>query len=221
MSDVNLASFAEGINYTLDSLVSPKGLKIKISNPKEYFFEPKEITEELVQWYAFMGQYQKFVDQVVLDSRSYRELNFVKVRKLIKKFKVKVSGNQGKEFTAFIEKCKDAFEENKLKATFMDDAPDEFVDELFCVLMENPVRIPSGNIVDLNQLKKHLMNDSTDPYTRAPMQLEDAESMPELKARIDEFREEKLQAFRIEKDRRQKEAEEDNDMDIDDLDNFE
>jgi hypothetical protein len=49
MSEVNLSSFVEGINYTLDSLVSSKGLKIKISNPAEYFFEPKEITEELVQ----------------------------------------------------------------------------------------------------------------------------------------------------------------------------
>jgi ubiquitin conjugation factor E4 B len=169
-----------------------------------------------------MGQYQRFVDQVVLDSRSYRELNFVKVRKLIKKFKVKVSGDQAKEFSAFIDKCKDAFEENKLKETFMEDAPDEFIDQLFCVLMENPVKIPSGNIVELSQLKKHLMNDSSDPYTRAPMKLEDAEPIPELKARIDTFREEKLQAFRLEKERRQKEVEDDNDNDndIDNLDHF-
>ena len=48
MSEVNLTSFVEGLNYALDMMVSKKSEKIKVSNPKEYFFEPKEITAELV-----------------------------------------------------------------------------------------------------------------------------------------------------------------------------
>lgn len=218
MSDVNLGSFVEGLNYTLDSLVSDKSKKLKISNPKEYFFEPKEITEELVLCYAHMGQYQRFVDQIVVDTRSYKEQNFDKVLKLIHKFKISVSGDTANEFEALTNKCKEAHEEIMLKETFMDDAPEEFVDQLFCVLMDNPVKLPSGNAVDLNQLKKHLLNDPTDPYTRNPMKLEDVEPMPELQEKIADFRKEKLEEFQKEKERRQKAIADELDDDMDQFD---
>ena len=200
MSDVNLTSFVEGINYALDLMVSQKSNKIKVNNPKEYFFEPKEITAELVACYAYMGKYEKFVNQVVVDPRSYKNANFQKVLALIRRMKIIVPGDLAKEFESFSNKWKDAFEENQLKASFMDDAPDEFVDQLFCVLMETPVELPSGNIIDLGQLKKHLLNDPTDPYTRSPLKIEDVKPLPELKARIDQFREEKLEAFRQARD---------------------
>ena len=63
----------------------------------------------------------------------------------------------------------------------MEDCPERFIDELFQVLMETPVILPSGNRTDLIYLKKHLMNDPTDPYTRQPMKLEDAKLDEELK----------------------------------------
>lgn len=212
-----MGSFVEGLNYTLDSMVSAKGLKIKIRNPKEYFFDPKEITEELVLCYAFMGKYEKFVNQVVLDPRSYKEQNFEKVLKLMKKLKISVPGDKAKEFEEFTNKCKDAFEENQLRETFMDDAPDEFVDQLFCVLMETPVMLPSGNVVELSQLKKHLLNDPTDPYTRAPLKLEDVEAMPELKEKIDQFRAAKLEEFQKEKEKRKLKIQEEADEGVNDF----
>lgn len=218
MSEVNLGSFVEGLNYTLDSFVSQKGLKIKIQNKEEYGLDPKAITEELVLCYGYFGKYQKFIDQVVVDTRSYKEQNFEKVLRLIHRFKISVSGDIAKEFEEFTTKCKEAFEENQLKETFMDDAPDEFVDQLFCILMDTPVMLPSGNTVDLSQLKKHLMNDPTDPYTRAPLKIEDVEPMPELKAKIDAFRQAKLEEFQKEKERRKKQIEDE--ADDDNMDHF-
>lgn len=216
MSEVNLGSFVQGLNYTLDSLVT--GVKLKINNPAEYFFEPKKITEELVFCYAFMGNYQDFIDCVVLDARSYKERNFEKVIRLMNKAKIMVPMDKAKEFQDFFTKCKESLEENQLKETFMDDAPEEFMDQLFCVLMEDPVRLPSGNVTDLTQLKKHLLNDPTDPYTRAPMKLEDVEPLPELKAKILEFRDQKLEEFRQEKERRKKQADEEEGEEIEGFD---
>ena len=149
-----------------------------------------------------MAQSQNFIDSVVLDARSYKERNFEKVIKLMKKAKITVPMDEAKEFEVFVEKCKESFEENQLKETFMDEAPDEYMDQLFCVLMENPVELPSGNIIDLGQLKKHLLNDPTDPYTRAPLKIEDVKECPELKAKIEEFRDSKLEEFRKEKEKR-------------------
>lgn len=218
MSDVNLGSFVEGLNYTLDSLIT--GVKLKINNPLEYFFEPKKITEEIILCYAFMGNYPAFIDCVVLDARSYKERNFDKVLRLIRKSKLMVPIDKFKEFEKFVEKCKESFEENQLKETFMGDAPEEYMDQLFCVLMENPVKLPSGNIVDLTQLKKHLLNDPTDPYTRADLNIEDVEELPELREKVAKFREEKLEEFRLEKERRQKKLEEEGE-DEQDMEDFE
>ena len=47
----------------------------------------------------------------------------------------------------------------------MEDCPEKFIDEVFQVMMETPVILPSGNRTDLIMLKKHLMIDPSDPYT--------------------------------------------------------
>lgn len=40
------------------------------------------------------------------------------------------------------------------------------------------------------------MNDPNDPFNRAPLKLEELIPRPDIKAKIDEFKEEKLKAFR-------------------------
>jgi len=162
-----------------------------------------------------MSQNDRFINQVVLDPRSYKEENFQKIIKLIKHNRISIPGDSSKEFQAFTERCKVKFEENTLKETFMDDAPDDYVDQLFCVLMDHPVKLPSGNTVDLNQLKKHFINDPTDPYTRQPMKLEDVEEMPELKEKIAEFKKEKLEEFHKEMEKRRQEINAEAEQDID------
>jgi ubiquitin conjugation factor E4 B len=210
-----LNSFVSGFNYTLHSLVSKKGLEIKVKNPKEYFFEPKEITEKLIICYALVGDNEKFIDEVVLDKRSYKEENFVIINKLIDKGKLHLPVDTVKKFREFAQRCQDKFEENTLRESFLDEAPEEYIDQLFMILMENPVKLPSGNVVDLQQLKKHLVNDPTDPYTRQPLKLEDVEEMPELKIKVEEFKKEKLEEFRKEMEKRrlkvQEAAEEEDD----------
>ena len=164
-----------------------------------------------------MGKYEEFINQVVLDPRSYKQPNFQKVQSLIRKMRIVVPKDMADEFQEFSEKCKVAYEESQLKETLMDDAPDEFIDQLFCVLMENPVKLPSGNIIDLALLKKHLLKNPYDPYTRAPLKIEDVEPLPELKAKIDEFRNENLETFRqVRRLQKKNELKEDDD-DIDDL----
>lgn len=40
------------------------------------------------------------------------------------------------------------------------------------------------------------MNDPNDPFNRAPLKLEELIPRPDIKTKIDEFKEEKLKAFR-------------------------
>ena len=64
------------------------------------------------------------------------------------------------------------------------DVPDEFNDALLCTLMSDPVRLPSGNIVDRKTIHRHLLNDKTDPFTRKPLEESMLESCDELRERI-------------------------------------
>jgi hypothetical protein len=54
--------------------------------------------------------------------------------------------------------------------------PDEFTDPLYNTLLENPVYLPtSDTIVDLLIIKRHLLSNSNDPFTREPLTLEEIE----------------------------------------------
>jgi len=61
--------------------------------------------------------------------------------------------------------------------------------------METPVILPSGNRADLVMIKKHLMNDPTDPYTWQPMNLEEVKIDEELKAEIDSYMAKKKEEY--------------------------
>lgn len=77
----------------------------------------------------------------------------------------------------------------------MEDAPIDFMDPLLDTLMKDPVRLPtSGNIVDRATIAQHLLNDEKDPFNRKPLTIEQVEPVPELKARINEWLEQKLRS---------------------------
>ena len=73
------------------------------------------------------------------------------------------------------------------------DAPDEFLDPLLCTLMRDPVLLPtSGTVIDLETITQHLLNDSTDPFSRKALSIDMIQPQDELKARIDAWVAEKL-----------------------------
>ena len=49
------------------------------------------------------------------------------------------------------------------------DAPNEYKDPLMDTIMEDPVYLPSGHIMDRSVIMRHLLNTSTDPFNRQPL----------------------------------------------------
>lgn len=66
----------------------------------------------------------------------------------------------------------------------LDDVPAEYEDPLLGTLMRDPVRLPSGNVLDRATIMQHLLTDQRDPFSRAPMREEDVAPLPELAAEI-------------------------------------
>lgn len=54
-------------------------------------------------------------------------------------------------------------------------------------MIQNPVKLPSGYILDKSTIARHLLSDQTDPFTRQPLTLEMLVPEVELKSRIDAF----------------------------------
>ena len=51
----------------------------------------------------------------------------------------------------------------------LSDAPEEFRDPLMDTLMEDPVVLPSGQVIDRPTIIRHLLNSATDPFNRLPL----------------------------------------------------
>ena len=65
------------------------------------------------------------------------------------------------------------------------EVPDDFLDPIMCTLMTDPVRLPSGDVMDRSNIMRHLLTDETNPFTRQPLKTEDLVSDDAPKARID------------------------------------
>lgn len=55
-------------------------------------------------------------------------------------------------------------------------------------LMANPVRLPSGVVMDRPVIVRHLLNSNQDPFNRQILTLDMLEPVPELKHRIEQWK---------------------------------
>ena len=61
-------------------------------------------------------------------------------------------------------------------------------DPIMNTVMEEPVRLPSGMVVDRPVIVRHLLNSSIDPFNRQPLTLDMLVPQPELQRRIEQWR---------------------------------
>ena len=54
-------------------------------------------------------------------------------------------------------------------------------------VMRDPVRLPSGIVMDRSVIVQHLLNKETDPFTNLPLTADQLEPDEELKQKIEEF----------------------------------
>ena len=70
--------------------------------------------------------------------------------------------------------------------------PDEFLDPLMFTIMSDPVILPASRMsIDRSTIKAHLLSDSTDPFNRMPLKLEQVIPNDELRHQIEEFKRQK------------------------------
>ena len=145
--------------------------------------------------YANMAHFEKFRENVVLDARSYSDETFAKAVKILNSSKKNVAVDEEvkSKFEILVTQLKEAKQQAAQEAIDYDDAPEEFLDPLMATLMEDPVELPDSHyIIDRVTIEQHLLNDKRDPMSRAPLTLDQLIPRPDIKERIEEYKNEKM-----------------------------
>lgn len=178
------------MNFNLKQFCGAKCNNLKVKNPEKYGWEPKRFLDQLTDLYFHLYSPQ-FAESVISDERSYSpqlfEVALNRMRKALLKSSYKLD-----EFEAMAKKL-EQIRQSKISMDLNDESPEEFKDSLMDTLMEDPVILPSGKIVDRSVIIRHLLNSNTDPFNRQPLTEEMLIPATELKVEIETWKKEQLQ----------------------------
>ncbi|NXU73832.1 UBE4B factor, partial [Oreotrochilus melanogaster] len=155
------------LNFNLQQLCGPKCRDLKVENPEKYGFEPKKLLDQLTDIYLQLDC-ARFAKAIADDQRSYSKELFEEVISKMRKAGIK-STIAIEKFKLLAEKVEEIVAKNARAEIDYSDAPDEFrgkLNPLMDTLMTDPVRLPSGTIMDRSIILRHLLNSSTDPFNR-------------------------------------------------------
>ncbi|SSD59200.1 related to E4 ubiquitin-protein ligase UFD2 [Saccharomycodes ludwigii] len=180
---------ASMLDYNLECLVGPKCRELIVKNPEKYSFNPKTLLKDLCTVYINLSDEESFVAAVAKDGRSFHREFFDKAVQILRD---KI-GFINDEFSQKLIDFANAAQEEKLaeeeQDLEMNDCPDEFLDPLMFTIMTDPVILPTSKVsIDRNTIKQHLLSDSTDPFNRMPLKLEDVIPNTELKNQIEVYK---------------------------------
>ncbi|RDB17892.1 Ubiquitin conjugation factor E4 [Hypsizygus marmoreus] len=181
------------LDYNLVALVGPKYQELKVREPEKLKFNPKTLLSDILQVFLNLSDQPEFIKAVAGDGRSYTKGLFDSAADvaLRRNLKSETEIEQLRIFVAKVEEAKTLMEEEEED---LGEVPDEFLDPLMATVMRDPVRLPSSKaILDRSTIKSHLLSDTTDPFNRSPLKIEDVIPELELKAQIEAFLTERRQ----------------------------
>ncbi|KAL3481639.1 ubiquitin elongating factor core-domain-containing protein [Aspergillus californicus] len=183
---------ADMLDYNLDAMVGTKSSNLRVENLQDYGFRPRALLSEIVDVYLNLKGKQNFITAVARDGRSYKPANFEKAAEILRKWSLK-SPEELKRWDQLQSKVKQAKEEDDQAEEDLGEIPDDFLDPLMYTLMEDPVILPASRMsIDRATIRSHLLSDPHDPFNRVPLSMEDVLPDTELKAKIEEFKNQRL-----------------------------
>lgn len=192
---VLLPQIASCLGCCLESLAGENSYKLKVKNMAQYNFQPKTWLSNVVKCYlALYGGDQPdhseaLMKAIVSEGRYFKPTNFERAFRIVTREMLLNSADRRSFFNMSKKLSQYANATNALYKNAMEaEIPDEFMDPIMMDIMEDPVLLPtSGIIMDRKNIERHLMSESTDPFSRQPLTKSELVPQPELKKKIDEF----------------------------------
>lgn len=159
------------LDYNLVQLVGPKCTELKVKNPERYHFNPRKLLSEIIDIYLHLNT-DTFVEAVARDGRSYKKEYFSRAASILQKHGLKPLDDIH-ALEQFVNRVERAVQTGVEEEEEMGEVPDEFLDPIFFTLMEDPVLLPTSNvIVDRSTIRAHLLGDTRDPFNRMPLSMD-------------------------------------------------
>ncbi|KAL9938868.1 hypothetical protein V8E36_002587 [Tilletia maclaganii] len=175
------------LDFNLDLLVGPRCQELKVKDPKKVGFDPKQVLRQILSVYLNLASKAEFVQAIAKDGRSYRKEIFYKAASIASRFMLK-SPAEIEVLEGLVGQVEQVKQQEAEEDEDLGEIPDEYLDPLMATLMKDPVMLPKSRVVvDRSTIKSHLLSDSTDPFNRAPLKIEDVIADDELRAKIQAF----------------------------------
>ncbi|XP_075218617.1 ubiquitination factor E4B [Lycorma delicatula] len=177
------------LNFNLQQLCGPKCKNLKVQTPEKYGWEPRRLLSQVVDIYLHLDC-EEFAAAIAADERSFRKELFDDAALRMERARIK-TGAELEKFRNLAQRATEIAIQNIKREVDYNDAPDEFRDPLMDTLMDDPVMLPSGKVMDRSVIMRHLLNSSTDPFSRQPLSEDMLQPAPELKERIEAWKQNK------------------------------
>ncbi|KAG7198729.1 hypothetical protein KM043_001720 [Ampulex compressa] len=183
------------LNFNLQQLCGPKCKNLKVRKPQKYGWEPRALLRQLVDIYLHLDC-DHFAAALASDERSFCKELFTDAASRLERSAIKTT-TEIERFIALAERAAVIARDNRARDEDYGDAPEEFRDPLMDTLMEDPVKLPSGIVMDKAVIIRHLLNSATDPFSRQPLSEDMLTPMADLKERISVWKQQKKKSTNV------------------------
>lgn len=175
-----------GMLFTVMTRLSGKSsMELKVSDPEKYHFHPREMLAQVVKTVLNLSEHEEFVGAVV-DSELVNDEKLEMLMGTFRRLSL-LSEDRLAAFLAFTRRVHDVAQSRLEDLEALGEVPEEFTDPIMSTLMLDPVKLPSGRVMERSVIMQHLLNDHTDPFTRAPLSADLLVEATELKAEIGQW----------------------------------
>eukprot|EP00357_Protocruzia_adherens_P010700 CAMPEP_0114982974 /NCGR_PEP_ID=MMETSP0216-20121206/6433_1 /TAXON_ID=223996 /ORGANISM="Protocruzia adherens, Strain Boccale" /LENGTH=858 /DNA_ID=CAMNT_0002344887 /DNA_START=463 /DNA_END=3039 /DNA_ORIENTATION=- len=177
------------LDYYVRELVNETERTPEADIPKDIFETFLiHILRSILKIYIHFSGSPEFISFVAEDTRSYNYDIMNNVLRIFNDVRLLTLSEQN-TYRALLDKIESQYQRKQREQIDLEtDVPEEFIDPITACIMKDPVLLPtSGSIVDRFTIKRHLLNDATDPFNRMALTLEMLVPQPELKQRIEDY----------------------------------
>lgn len=183
---------AQMLNSFIVKLAGRKMGELKVRNMDELEFKPLELLEEVASVFVHLFRGSVAADAssssfaaAMLSMGQYDAAVYRKALSILsKKGKTPDVSTGLAELLAAIDAAAEVGDAEDID---LDDCPDEFLDPLMDTLMDDPVKLPCGTVIDRVTIERSLLDNEINPFSREPMTTDDLVPDDELKARIQKW----------------------------------
>lgn len=187
-----VSRLAAMLDHNLEALVGPKKANLRVENPEEYGWNPKQMLAEITDVFLNLRKKESFIAAVAADGRSYKPEHFATAMNILQRFALK-SPEQLREWEDLSKRIQLVKQKTDLEEADLGEVPERYLDPLMADLMDDPVFLPSSRmIVNRSTISAHLLSDQSDPFNRAPLTLDDVVPQDDLREEIIAWKAQKL-----------------------------